>query len=103
PDSPQELPPPIIPAPEITPGSWVAIRSRTGYWIAQVEAEARGGFKVRLPDGATASVPDAGVIPIPAEGVFEVGDQVLALWKGGNMFPGTITEESPEGYTVAWH
>jgi hypothetical protein len=103
PDLPQELAPPIIPAPEITPGSWAAIRSRTGYWIAQVEAEAQGGFKVRFTDGATASVPDADVIPIPAEGVFDLGDQVLALWKGGNMFPGTITEESPEGYTVAWH
>jgi len=33
----------------------------------------------------------------------EVGDQVLALWKAGSMFAGTITEESAEGYEVAWH
>ena len=58
---------------------------------------------VVFTDGVRAVAPDADVIPIPPEGIFEVGDQVLALWKGGSMFAGTITEESVEGYTIAWH
>jgi hypothetical protein len=98
-----ELSPPVIPRPEIVPGHWVAIRGRTAYWLASVEAEAEGGFAVRFTDGAHATVPDADVIPMPAGPVFDVGDQVLALWKGGSMYPGTITAEAPEGYTVAWH
>ncbi|MCI0358200.1 MAG: hypothetical protein L0211_06940, partial [Planctomycetaceae bacterium] len=43
------------------------------------------------------------IFPMPDRPVFEIGDEVLALWKGGSLYPGTITEESPEGYTVAWH
>lgn len=103
PAGPAELRPPVIPAPEIEAGDWVAIRSRGRYWLATVESEARGGFVVVFTDGVRAPVPDADVIPIPPEGTFEVGDQVLALWKAGSMFAGTITEESAEGYEVAWH
>jgi hypothetical protein len=98
-----ELKPPVIPAPEIMPGDWAAIRSRGRYWLAQVESEVQGGFAVKYTDGLQVAVPTADVIPIPADSVFEIGDEVLALWKGGSMFPGTITEESAEGYTVAWH
>ncbi|HZN33994.1 MAG TPA: hypothetical protein VFB80_09255 [Pirellulaceae bacterium] len=98
-----ELKPPVVPVPEIVPGAWVAIRGRNGYWIASVEAAVDGGFNVRFTDGARATVPDSDVFPMPEGNVFEVGDEVLALWKGGSLYPGTITEESHEGYTVAWH
>jgi hypothetical protein len=98
-----ELKPPLIPAPEVVPGAWVGIRSRNGYWIARVESEVSGGYNVRFTDGARATVPESDIIPMPAGNVFEVGDEVLALWKGGSLYPGTITEESHEGYTVAWH
>lgn len=98
-----ELKPPIIPVPEVHPGAWVAMRGRNGYWIARVEAVVDGGYDVRFTDGARGTVPESDIIPMPEGNVFEVGDEVLALWKGGSLFPGTITEESHEGYTVAWH
>jgi len=98
-----ELKPPVIPVPEIVSGAWVAVRGRSGYWIASVESEADGGYNVRFTDGARATVPDSDIIPMPAKAVFEVGDEVLALWKGGSLYPGTITDESHEGYTIAWH
>jgi len=98
-----ELKPPILPVPDVVPGAWVAIRGRNGFWIASVETEVAGGYNVRFTDGARATVPESDVIPMPAGDVFEVGDEVLALWKGGSLYPGTITEESHEGYTVAWH
>src|SRR5262245_61373394 len=63
-DAGEELTPPIIPAPEITAGSWVAIRTRGGYLLAQVIAEEPSVFEVRFTDGAKASVPEADVFPI---------------------------------------
>ena len=58
---------------------------------------------MRFTDGSRATVPTSDIFPMPDRPVFEVGDEVLALWKGGSLFSGTITEESHEGYTVAWH
>jgi hypothetical protein len=98
-----ELKPPVIPAPEIVSGAWAAVHDRRGWWIASVEADVDGGYNVRFTDGSRATVPTSDVIPMPDRPVFEVGDEVLALWKGGSLFPGTISEESSEGYTVAWH
>ena len=81
----------------------IAVRARPAFRIARVQSLVPGGFAVQFTDGTTASIPASEAVPIPGTPVFATGDQVLALWRDGLMFPGTITNVSSTGYTVAWH
>jgi hypothetical protein len=103
PHSNLELTPPATPKPPITAGVLVAVRARGAIPIARVQSHVPGGYKVQFTDGALASIPAAEAVPIPAQHVFQAGDHVLALWRNGLMFPGTITHISSQGYTIAWH
>jgi hypothetical protein len=98
-----ELPPPPIAKPTLAVRSPVAIRHEGRFLIARIEANTPGRLAVRLMDGTRGTVPAGDLVPIPERHAFAEGDQVLALWRHGHMYPGTITEVTPSGYLVAWH
>jgi len=90
-------------APPTVPGVIVTVKqAEMVFWVARVERVIPGGFEVQNSQGERVSVPADRVIPHPGQHVFEIGDRVLAHWDMGQMFPGTITAISQQGYTVAW-
>ncbi len=97
------LPPPRIARPPILAGQIATLRHNGQFLLAKVQQVGAGGLAVQLFDGSSATVPAAEALPNPGHPVFQVGDQVLAHWRSGFVFPGTITAVSPQGYTVAWH
>lgn len=95
--------PPSVPKPTIAPGVMIGLYTGKSFLIARVKGLSPGGYAVELPDGTHTNIAAADAIPIPGDYGFQVGDQVLAHWKNGFMFPGTISQVSSAGYTVAWH
>ena len=90
-------------APPTAPGVLVAVRMRANFfWIARVGQQTPEGWAVQYPTGERANIKAENVIPIPNRPVFNVGDEVLALWYQPAMYPGKITAVSQQGYTVAW-
>lgn len=95
--------PPRSQAPAIVPGVIVAVRlPYDQFGIARVEQRSASGWGVLYVTGNRAHLTDDQVIPIPGQPVFQVGDEVLALWDGGVMYQGRVTAVSSAGYTVAW-
>jgi hypothetical protein len=98
-----QVTPPRVARPPIVPGACVVLRRPPPLRIARVEAQLPGGYALQLVDGSRGNVAAADVLPIPGERVFQTGDVVLAHWRNGLMYPGTVTQVSEQGYTVGWH
>lgn len=62
-----------------------------------------GGFVVEFAEGPPDIVATRDLVPLPRGHRFAVGDRVLALWKVGKLFPGTVTAVNADGRCrVAW-
>ena len=97
------LQPPAIAKPPILAGQIATFYRNRQFLLVKVQQPVAGGFVVQLVNGSTGTVSLSELIPNPGHPVFQMGDQVLAHWNNGFMFPGTITAISPQGYTIAWH
>ena len=100
---PQELPQPPVARPLVVAGQIASLRGNRQFLLVKVLQVVSGGYVVQQVDGSSGAVSASEVIPNPGQPVFHVGHQVLAHWRNGLMFPGTITAISPQGYTVDWH
>ncbi len=98
-----ELPPPPVARPLVIAGQIASLRRNGQFLLVKVLQVASGGYVVQFVDGTSAAVSASEVLPNPGQPVFQIGHQVLAHWRNGFMFPGTISAVSPQGYTVAWH
>src|SRR5205085_2094845 len=67
------------------------------YYLARVAGRDGPDFVVAYADGDEGVVPAEDLAPVPPTPVFNVGDHVLACWKGAKMFPGRIREKRPNG------
>jgi hypothetical protein len=89
--------------PNVRAGDTVAAKWSDGtYYIATVTGTDGGKYSVLYGDGDKGTVDATGIIPIPADAVINVGDHVLACWKGARMYPGFVTAKTDQAYTVKW-
>ena len=71
-------------------------------YLASVTAVEGDQIRVTyVDDGTTGSVATADVRSIPTSAL-AVGDRVLAVYEGGRLYPGEITEATGTTYTVKW-
>jgi hypothetical protein len=84
-------------------GDRVAAKWKDGNWwygtIASVDAD---GYVIHYADGDVLKVSKLAVIPVAQPGSLNVGDHVIALWKGAKMYPGVITRIDATSATVKW-
>lgn len=88
---------------DIGVGHPVAARWSDGkYYTGSVLATNGANFKVLFDDGDKLTVDAAHVFALRENGNFEVGDHVLAGWKGARMFPGTVTAVTAAACRIKW-
>ena len=82
-------------------GQFVAARWHgAGYWGAKIAAIKDGQYDVVYGDGDKGSVTASELLPTSAD--LSVGDRVLAVWQGAQMYPGKISKKGSLAYTVEW-
>lgn len=94
---------PPIARPLVVAGQIASLRRNGQFLLVKVLQVVSGGYVVQFVDGTSGAASASEVLPNPGQPVFQVGHQVLAHWRNGFMFPGTISAVSSQGYTVAWH
>lgn len=72
------------------------------YYVATVTAVKDGKASLLYEDGDKLEVPLQKVHVFADQPQFEVGDKVIAAWKGAQMFPGTISAVQELTCTVKW-
>ena len=83
-------------------GDRVAAKWTDGkYYIGKIE-KIGAKVQVRWDDGTGGPVLPKDISVIPQNAEFSVGDHVLAVWKGAQMFPGVVTEVKPKQCVVKW-
>ncbi len=84
-------------------GTRVAAKWKDGhYWYGTIGEVANDGYVIHYADGDVLKVAPANVIPVAAPGSLNVGDHVMAVWKGAKMYPGRITRIDASTATVQW-
>lgn len=84
-------------------GQRVAAKWSDGrYYLGSVTAVEGETFRILYEDGDKLAVKGDDVHPIRANAEFNVGDHVLAGWKGAVMYPGVVTEVTATACTVKW-
>lgn len=84
-------------------GARVAAKWKDGkYWYGTVGKVDPDGYVIHYADGDVLKVPPAHVRPVPPPGSLQVGDHVIAVWKGAQMYPGIITRIDSQSATVKW-
>lgn len=84
-------------------GSKVAAKWKDGqYWYGSIGEVAADGYVIHYADGDVLKVAPANVIAVAPAGSLQIGDHVIAVWKGAKMYPGRITRIDGYTATVQW-
>lgn len=84
-------------------GARVAAKWKDGhYWYGKIGEVASDGYVIHYADGDVLKVAPGSVIPVAPPGSLQVGDHVIAVWKGAKMYPGRITRIDASTATVQW-
>jgi hypothetical protein len=83
-------------------GERVAAKWTDGkYYIGRID-KIGAKIQVKWDDGSYGPVPPKDIAVIPQNVEFAVGEHVLAVWKGAQMFPGVVTQVKPNQCIVKW-
>ena len=88
---------------KLAKGTSVAAKEKTHYYLASVLEHSGDQVKVRYYDQTEATLPRAEVkLPLAAKEVKE-GADVLAVWKTGQFYAGTVKGVTKTGALIRWH
>ncbi len=90
-------------ADDAKPGDKVAAKWEDGFfYTGTVTAAAGETLDVLFDDGDKGRIASANVLRLGRGAEVNVGDHVLAPWRGGQMHPGTISAKADFSVTVKW-
>lgn len=88
---------------QIAKGTAVAAKQKTHWYLATVTDHEGENLKVRFYDQEEMTLPPQEVkLPLAAKEVKE-GADVLAVWKTGQFYPGTVKAVTKTGALIRWH
>lgn len=87
---------------KLAKGTEVAAKEKTAWYVATVVEHSGDQVKVRFYDQTEASLPRTEVkLPLAAKAVKE-GDDVLAVWKANQYYPGVVKSVTKSGAVIRW-
>lgn len=90
-------------AEKLAKGTEVGAKEKTHWYLATVVSHDGDQVKVRYYDQTEATLPRNEVkLPLQPKEVKE-GADVLAVWKTGQFFPGSVKQVTKTGALIRWH
>lgn len=81
---------------------WSNDKGQSAFFMATITGISGDKADLLYEDGDKLTVPLSTVRVLSAETAFNVGDKVVAAWKGAQMFPGVVTAVGELTCTVKW-
>lgn len=90
-------------AEKLAKGTEIAAKEKTTWYAATVVEHSGDEVKVRYYDQTEATLPRAEVkLPLAQKEIKE-GQDVMAVWKTGKFYMGTVKEVTKTGALIRWH
>ena len=83
-------------------GTPVSAKWHDTWHMATILEKEGAGYKVEYHDKVKATVTPAELKPLLAAGQVQAGQQVMAVWNGGRLYPGTVKGLEDGGARIAW-
>ncbi len=90
-------------AEKLAKGTEVGAKEKTHWYLATVLSHDGDEVKVRYYDQTEATLPRNEVKKPLTQKELKEGADVLAIWKTGQFYPGTVKQVTKSGALIRWH